>query len=93
MRLPGNYDTSNRIEVEGEVTDILWRNPHVQLSMTVIDENGNPQQWEMATTSLSNLRRWQIDRDFIEVGDTIRVAGNPAIRTEHGLYISHVLTE
>jgi hypothetical protein len=90
--IAGNYDTSNRIEVEGEVTDLLWRNPHVQLSMTVIDENGNPQQWEMATTSLSNLRRWQIDHDFIEVGDTIRVAGNRGIRNEQALYISHVLT-
>jgi len=90
--IAGNYDTSNRIEVEGEVTDILWRNPHVQVSIRVIGEDGNPQQWEMATTSLSNMRRWQIDQNFIEVGDTIRVAGNPGIRNEHALYISHVLT-
>ena len=88
----GNYDTRRVIEVEGEVTDILWRNPHVQVSMRVIDQNGSPQDWDLATTSLSNLRRWQIDPSFIEVGDTIRVAGNPAIRTEHGLYISNVLT-
>jgi len=88
----GNYDTESVIEVEGEVTDILWRNPHVQVSMRVIDENGSSQDWDMATTSLSNLRRWQMDPSFIEVGDTIRVAGNPAIRTEHGLYIRNVLT-
>ena len=88
----GNYDSSTVIEVEGEVTDLLWRNPHVQVSMRVIDENGNAQDWAMATTALSNMRRWQIDPSFIEVGDTIRVAGNPAIRTEHGLYISNVLT-
>ena len=90
--IAGNYDTSNRIEVEGEVTDVLWRNPHVQLSLAVSDANGDVQQWAMATTSLSNMRRWQIERDFIEVGDTIRVAGNPGIRDEHALYISHVLT-
>jgi len=88
----GNYDTANVIEVEGEVTDILWRNPHVQVSMRVIDENGSAQDWDMATTSLSNLRRWQMDPSFIEVGDTIRVAGNPALRVEHGLYITNVLT-
>ena len=88
----GNYDTARVIEVEGEVTDILWRNPHVQVSMRQIDETGNRQDWDMATTSLSNLRRWQMDPSFIEVGDTIRVAGNPAIRVEHGLYIRNVLT-
>ena len=88
----GNYDSSTVIEVEGEVTDVLWRNPHVQVSMRVIDENDIAQDWEMATTALSNMRRWQIDPSFIEVGDTIRVAGNPALRIEHGLYIRNVLT-
>lgn len=89
----GNYDPGMVIEVEGEVTAVIWRNPHVQISMRVIDDNGNPQDWDMATTSLSNLRRWQIDPSFIEIGDTIHVAGNPAYRNEHGLYISNVLTK
>lgn len=90
--IAGNYDTAQEIELEGEVTEILWRNPHVQVSIRVMDESGNAQDWHMATTSLSNLRRWQIDPSFIEVGETIRVAGNPAIRTEHGLYIRNILT-
>lgn len=88
----GNYDTKSTIEVEGEVTNVLWRNPHVQISMRAMDENGIPHDWDMATTALSNMRRWQIDPSFIEVGDTIRVAGSPSIRTEYGLYISNVLT-
>jgi hypothetical protein len=88
----GSYDPNETIELEGRVTDVLWRNPHVQLSMQVTDENGQAQIWEMATTSLSNMRRWQIDPSFIEVGDTIRVAGNPAVRGRHGLYIRNVLT-
>ena len=88
----GNYDTSRVVEVEGEVTDILWRNPHVQISMRVIDENGVPQDWDMATTSLSNLRRWQIDPSFIQVGETIRVAGNPARDGSREIYLSNVLT-
>jgi len=88
----GNYDTSRVVEVEGEVTDILWRNPHVQVSMRVLDENGVAQDWNMATTSLSNLRRWQIDPSFIQVGETVRVAGNPERDGGRGLYLSNVLT-
>ena len=90
--IAGNYDAATVIEVEGEVTDVLWRNPHVQMSLRVIAEDGEVQDWEMATTALSNMRRWQIDPSFIEVGDTIRVAGNPAIRIDHGLYVTNVLT-
>ena len=87
----GNYDSSTVIEVEGEVTDLLWRNPHVQVSMRVIDENGVPQDWAMATTALSNMRRWQIDPSFIVVGDTIRVAGNPAYRIDRKFWIGRKL--
>jgi len=88
----GNYVATDVIEVEGEVTDILWRNPHVQVEMRVTGDNGATQDWEMATTSLSNMRRWQMDRDFIAVGDRIRVAGNPARDGSQGMYIRNILT-
>ena len=29
----GNYVANSVIELEGEVTEILWRNPHVQVAM------------------------------------------------------------
>lgn len=88
----GSYDQSQMVELQGEVTDVLWRNPHVQLSIRVVADNGAAEVWELATTSLSNMRRWQIAPDFIEVGDAIRVAGNPAVRGRHGLYVRNVLT-
>jgi hypothetical protein len=88
----GSYDTSRVIELEGVVTEVLWRNPHVQLSLRGADENGNDVVWELATTALSNMRRWRIAPDFIEVGDAIRVAGNPAVRGRDGLYVRNVLT-
>jgi len=88
----GNYDPDVIVEVEGEITSLLMRNPHPQISLRVVTESGEVQDWQMATTALSNMRRWQIDPEFIQVGDTIRAAGNPAIRIEHGLYISNLLT-
>jgi hypothetical protein len=90
--IAGNYDAETIIEVEGEITDILWRNPHPQVSMRVVTEDGEVQEWGMATTALSNMRRWQIDPSFIKIGDKVRVAGNPSILVDYGLYISHVLT-
>lgn len=88
----GNYDPGTIVEVEGEVIDVLWRNPHVQVSMRVIAENGEEQRWDMAMDSVSNMRRWQIAPSFIEVGDRIRVAGDLARRVEHSLYIRNILT-
>ena len=41
--IAGNYDAATVIELQGEVTDVLWRNPHVQLSLRVTGENGEAQ--------------------------------------------------
>ena len=87
----GRYDAQATIEVEGVVTETIWRNPHVQITMRVTDESGEEQIWDMATTALSNMRRWQIEPGFIDVGETVRVAGHPA-RQGTGMYISNVLT-
>ena len=56
----GLYERDVVMELEGEVTSVLWRNPHVGFTMSVQDENGDAQEWDMAMTALSNLRRWQI---------------------------------
>ena len=90
--IAGNYDPNMIIEVEGEVTDVLWRNPHVQVSMLVVTESGEEQRWEMAMDSVSNMKRWKIDPSFIAVGDSIRVAGDLARRVENSLYIRNILT-
>ena len=79
------------VELQGEVTSVLWRNPHVGFTMSVRDENGDAQEWDMAMTALSNLRRWQIPRDFLVVGETIRVAGKPSKRGGNAMYISNAL--
>ena len=78
-------------ELEGEVTSVLWRNPHIGFTMSVRDESGELQEWDMAMTALSNLRRWQIPRDFLVVGETIRVAGRPSKRGDNAMYISNAL--
>ena len=90
--ISSNYDPGNIVEIEGEVTSVLWRNPHAQVSMRVTDEAGEQQVWNMAMDSVSNIRRWKIDLGFIEVGDKIRVAGDLARRAENSLYIRNILT-
>jgi len=82
------YDSTRSVEIEGIVTDVLWRNPHIQVNIQVA---GEFEARELASTALSNIRRWQIAPNFIEVGDTIRVAGSPE-RSGTGVYITHVLT-
>jgi hypothetical protein len=83
----GRFDTQRLAELEGEVTDLLWRNPHAYL--TVRDVAGTP--WEIETSSLTVLKRMGIDEGTIRVGDRIRIAGNPPVGAKREMYARHVL--
>ena len=89
----GTFDTDQIEEAEGIVTSVLWRNPHVRFTMSVVDSNGDAVDWDMEMTSLSSLRRRGLDRQLLEVGHRIRVAGSPAIDGSPQLYLRNVLLD
>ena len=86
-----SFDTANIVELEGEVTEVRWHNPHVGFTVEVTDENGETQRWNIETASVSILRRMDISRDVIEVGQRVRVAGNPARRGGDRVYALNLL--
>ena len=87
----GRFDGDGMTEREGVVSAISWRNPHVSFTMTMVGENGQPEVWEIETTSLSNLRKFEIAPDFMQVGDQVRVAGLPSVRGQNEIYARNVL--
>ena len=44
---PALYLTENFIELEGEIVDVLWRNPHARARMRVVDADGVEKVWEL----------------------------------------------
>ena len=43
------YDSDELIELEGEITEVLWRNPHARAHLSVVDEDGVETVWEIET--------------------------------------------
>ena len=60
-------------------------------TVEVTDENGETQRWNIETASVSILRRMDISRDVLEVGQRVRVAGNPARRGGDRVYALNLL--
>jgi hypothetical protein len=86
----GRFDTQTIAEIEGEVLDVLWRNPHAAL--TVRSRDGNTEvDWAIETSSLTVLKRMGIEEGTIRVGDRIRLAGNPAVGPKKEMYARHIL--
>ena len=86
-----NFDVANIIELEGEVTEVSWRNPHVHFTVAVTEANGEQELWEIQTNSVSILRRMDVSSDVLRVGERVRIAGNPARRGRDTVFARNML--
>lgn len=73
------FDLRNSIEIEGEVTDVRWQNPHIRFTVRGSAADGRVQIWNLETNSPGILRRAGIEAGLVAVGDRVKVAGNPAV--------------
>jgi hypothetical protein len=82
----GRFDTQSLVELEGEVTEVLWRNPHAYFGLRV-----DGVHWEIETSSLTVLKRMGIEAGTLRVGDRVRIAANPPAGAKKEMYARHVL--
>ena len=85
------FDTHETSELEGEVTEMHWQNPHVRFILNVRDASGATAAWDIETLSLAGISRWGITEDLIKVGDHLKVAGNPSKRSRNNLFVRNIL--
>ena len=87
------YDYDTDIEIEGEVTWVFWKNPHIRFNLIRHDEAGGEELWELEAGSVNTLERVGIGEDVLKVGDVVRVAGPPSRHGLNTIYVSNVLFE
>ncbi len=87
------YDSSTFAEARGEVTRVLWHNPHVRLEISTQRFDGVAELWQLEGQNPGDLDRARIPRDLIKVGDVVTFAGNPSTRRERHMYVTNVLLE
>ena len=63
------FDPTTTIEIEGTITKVRWRNPHAAFMLEATDASGQTTEWILETHSVSILRRMDLERDVIKVGD------------------------
>ena len=86
-----HYDRNDFVEIAGVLTDFKWQNPHTQLEVTVLDENGNEEIWLVEELGASIQSRAGVSRDEYQVGAEIRVAGFRGRRNRTALIATNTL--
>lgn len=85
------YDRTALIELEGEIIEAIWRNPHVGMTLRVTSDDGSRTDWRMeAADYTGTMRRGVPSRAFVE-GDFVRVAGFASTRRAARMLVTNVL--
>ncbi|MGI9257576.1 MAG: DUF6152 family protein [Gammaproteobacteria bacterium] len=83
------FDRNVVEEVEGTMTRVSWKNPHVLFEVT----NADGTVYLLEGSAVSSQRRRGLTGDEVSVGDAVRVAGWPSTRRENYIQVNHVLVE
>ena len=79
------------VEIEGELLEVAWQNPHVHFFVRAADQTGKMQTWDIEANSLSILRRTDATPENLKVGDRVKVAGSPSRRAPNRMWAMNIL--
>jgi Family of unknown function (DUF6152) len=72
------YDMKKRVTLNGTVSRVEWRNPHVLIYMDVKDADGKVVTWGFENSGVSTLAQEGYNRNTLKVGQPITAVVNPA---------------
>jgi hypothetical protein len=71
------YDESGRMQIEGDVVQFLFRNPHSMIHVSAPDAAGTVQRWAIEWAGVGTLSGEGVTRETLRIGDRVVVSGNP----------------
>lgn len=70
-----DYDAEKIGTINGVVEDIFWANPHIHFYLTVTNDDGSTDTWDMEGPNLSSLKRRGVTREMVQIGDALAITG------------------
>jgi hypothetical protein len=84
----GQFDPNKSMEIEGELIEIRWANPHAHLRVRTPDKV----VWTLETAGASQMVRSGVLREHLKIGDKVRVAGWPPVTSAREIHATNLLT-
>lgn len=85
------FDGDKTITVTGTVSEVRFRNPHVQYLLEV-DTDGEVTSWIVAGQNTIVMRRSGVMADTISIGDQITISGYAGRDGAHKVYLETLVT-
>ncbi len=85
------YDTTRSNTVEGVVTRVWYRNPHVRYHLSVTNDNGEEVIWNTHGHNIGMLTRMGWTKNTIKIGDKVSMTGDATRDGSPKLFIRTVV--
>jgi hypothetical protein len=72
-----HFRIGEKIEIEGTVTEVSWRSPHIYVAVDAVDEAGVSRSWTFEGHSIPGSVRVGWTRDSVKVGDRVVIVAHP----------------
>jgi hypothetical protein len=86
------FDSRSTVEVNGTVTELVWKSPHAWIYMDVVGEDGELVNWGFELPSPMTLMRRGWSRKSLLPGDVITVTAAPA-RNHPGIGLARTVLD
>lgn len=86
------FDSQSTVEVNGTVTELVWKSPHAWIYMDVVGEDGEVVNWGFELPSPTTLMRRGWSRKSLLPGDVVTVTGAPA-RNHPGIALARTVRD
>ena len=85
-----NFELDVFTELEGEISEFSWRNPHAFATLLTTNESGEQVEWLVELNSITVLTSMGWDRDTVQVGDRVRITGNRDLDYDKQFFFANV---
>jgi hypothetical protein len=85
-----HYDTDKITVITGEITEVRWRNPHVQVELKIAGSDNQVDQWTLQGPTVNQLRRFGVSEEDYRIGDHIKVSGNAGRRGKKSIWTTEI---
>jgi len=76
------YRSEDVVEIEGQIVQFLFRNPHSFVHIMAPDDQGDMMRWTVEWSGASALNTGGLRPDTLKRGDTVIISGNPGRNPE-----------
>lgn len=85
------FDTTEITELSGEVVSVAWRNPHIEFRLQTVSQNGGVEEWNIEASNAIVANRMGLQREDLQVGSEIQVAGIASSRRAYRMLAGQFL--